>query len=522
MHATSSSDSSAAAGQALPAGAAPVALHGIEQAVAWLRAQGASDLHSDSRTLAAGSAFIAWPGAHGDGRAHLAAALARGAAACLVERQALECFALPAHARIATLPGLKAAAGPLADLWFAHPSAQLAVLAVTGTNGKTSTAWWLAQALNALSKREQQTCALIGTLGIGTGGTAEAGALTTPGPLELQRALRRFADSGFSACALEASSIGLDQARLAGTRIRTAIFTNFTQDHLDYHASMADYWRAKRSLFDWPGLRAAVVNIDDAAGARLHRELAQRELDLWSVSASGPARLCARSIVAQAPGLRCVVHEGAQQQALHTGLIGAYNLLNLLGVVAALRSLGIPLADALRACCELPAPPGRMQQIGGAGEPLAVVDYAHTPDALAKALQALRPLAAARGGRLLCLFGCGGERDRAKRPLMGAIAQQLADSVWLTSDNPRSEDPAEIIGQILQAMDSGGARVHTEPDRGAAIAQALAAAAAADVLLIAGKGHEAHQDCAGVRRPFSDAQQARAALQARAAGKAAV
>jgi UDP-N-acetylmuramoyl-L-alanyl-D-glutamate--2,6-diaminopimelate ligase len=339
----------------------------------------------------------------------------------------------------------------------------------------------------------------------------------------LHRAFRAFADQGLGACAIEASSIGLAEHRLAGTEIRVGVFTNFTQDHLDYHSSMAAYWLAKRALFAWPGLRAAVVNIDDPAGADLAAELASRPddgtqaLDLWTVSAAegnATARIAARDITAADAGLQWQVVEGDEQHLLTSNVVGHYNVLNVLGVVATLRSLGVPLQSAVAACSQLQPVPGRMEQWAQPGQPLVAVDYAHTPDALEKALQALRPLAMQRGGQLWCVFGCGGDRDATKRPLMGAAAQRHADWVVATSDNPRSEDPAHILHQILQGTIAGDT-VRVEPDRAAAIAMALSEAAPADVVLIAGKGHEDYQEVAGVRRPFSDMAQARAALQAR-------
>lgn len=498
----------------------PPALHGVDEAVRWLRAQVRAGLQSDSRLVAPGDGFIAWPGARSDGREHLGQAMERGAAAGLLERAGLDAFVLPDAQRlpIASLSGLKAAAGPIAAQWFGQPSARVALLAVTGTNGKSSSAWWLAAALNALSQeqRGQDQCALIGSLGLGLPPTLSDSAMTTPGPVELQRALHGFAAQGLRACAIEASSIGLAEERLAGAQIRLAIFSNFTRDHLDYHGSMAAYWRAKRSLFDWPGLSAAVVNVDDAAGAQLHAELQGRALDLWSCSAQGPARLTAEDITLGAQGLRFTVREGADRHPMQTRLIGQYNVSNLLGVLAALRSLGLALPDALRACAGLQAVPGRMQRLIAAGQPLVAVDYAHTPDALEKALQALRPLAAGRGGRLSCVFGCGGGRDAGKRALMGAVAQRLADRVLVTSDNPRGEDPARIVEQILQGARPGD-KLRAEIDRAAAIAQAIAEADPADLVLIAGKGHEDYQEIAGQRRPFSDLAHAQDALRARGA-----
>lgn len=496
-------------------------LHQAAEAVAWLRARVTGTLQTDSRSVQPGDGFIAWPGAATDGRAHVADALQRGAAACLVEAQGVQDFVFPAAAPIAAFAGLKAATGEMASQWFHDPSHALQVLAVTGTNGKTSSTWWLAEALNLLSKNELPAlagCAVVGTLGVGVPPSLLTTGMTTPDPVRLHRAFRQFADRGLAACAIEASSIGLAEHRLAGTQIRVGVFTNFTQDHLDYHGSMADYWLAKRALFDWPGLRAAVVNIDDPHGARLQAELLQRTgasaLDVWSVSAAGEARIAARDIAAGTQGLQWLVVEGAEQHLLQSRVVGHYNVLNLLGVVATLRSLGVPLAAAVRACAQLSPVPGRMEQLALPGQPLVAVDYAHTPDALEKALQALRPLAQQRGGQLWCVFGCGGDRDATKRPLMGAAAQHHADWVVATSDNPRSEDPAHILHQILQGT-IAGETVRVEPDRAAAIALALNEADPADVVLIAGKGHEDYQEVAGVRRPFSDMAQARAVLQAR-------
>lgn len=483
------------------------------EALAFLRAHASGRLQADSRQVAPGDAFLAWPGRASDGRAYVADALRRGAAACVVESEGVQAFALQGEA-VATLPGLKAAAGSIASAWYGEPSARLKVLAVTGTNGKTSTAWWLAHALGKLSKKElfaHAGCGLIGTLGIGIVPHLEASGLTTPDAPHLQRTLADFVAAGVGACAIEASSIGLAEQRLAGTHIDTAVFTNLTQDHLDYHGSMQAYWQAKRALFDWPGLRAAVINVDDAHGARLHAELSGRVLDLWSVAIDAPARLRAAELRNEATGLSFDVVEGGNVQRLATRLIGRYNVSNLLGVIATLRSLGVALADACAVCADLEPVPGRMQQIVEPGQPLAVVDYAHTPDALAQALAALSPMASARGGRLWCVFGCGGGRDALKRPLMGAAAQEGADEVLVTSDNPRGEDPSAIIEQILRGT-LASRHVAAEPDRAAAIARALAQADARDVVLIAGKGHEAYQETAGVRRPFSDVALARELL----------
>jgi len=498
-------------------------LHTPVQAAQWLHGRVRGVLQTDSRQVGAGDGFIAWPGAARDGRQFVPGALAQGALACLVERSGADVYGF-ADEHIAAYTGLKAASGPIAAAYYEQPSQQLDVMAVTGTNGKTSTSWWLAQALGAL--RPAVACGLIGTLGVGrvpAPGSAHAivsTGLTTPDPVLLQQTLRRFVDEGLTACAIEASSIGIAERRLDGTRIRTAIFTNFTQDHLDYHGSMEAYWLAKAELFDWPGLRAAVINLDDPKGAELAACLAGRELDVWTVSLqqTAGARLVAQDIRMGSQGVHFTVCEGAQRVDLETQTLGDYNVSNLLGVIATLRTLGVPLAQAVDACRVLHPVPGRMEFQGGADLPLAVVDYAHTPDALAQVLRALRPLAAQRGGQLWCVFGCGGDRDPHKRPLMGAAARQ-ADRVVLTNDNPRSESPEAIVAQIRPGLVGQGA-LDIVLDRAQAITGALRQAAANDVVLVAGKGHEDYQETAGVRQPFSDRQQVGLALQARRTGVA--
>lgn len=495
-------------------------LHTPEQAARWLRGRVRNTLSVDSRSVAAGDGFIAWPGAAQDGRQYVAPALAQGAAACLVEHEGSERFGFDDE-RIAAYAGLKAASGPIAAAYYEQPSEQLAVLAVTGTNGKTSTAWWLAQALSEAGKDS----GMIGTLGVGRVAGAQAQVqstgLTTPDPVLLHRTLREFVDAGLVACAIEASSIGIVERRLDGVRIHTAIFTNFTQDHLDYHGSMAAYWQAKAELFDWPGLRAAVVNLDDERGAELAAQLQSRDLDLWTVSLQedAGARIVARGLRMDAQGMRLHVCEGEQSLELSVRAVGTYNASNLLGVIAALRSLGVSLAAAVQACPGLQPPPGRMEFFGSSAEPLVVVDYAHTPDAIEKVLQALRPLAVERGGHLVCVFGCGGDRDPVKRPLMGAAAARFADGVVITSDNPRNEAPEAIIEQIRAGVPAASSKsaVQVVVDRAEAIAQTIAQAAVQDVVLVAGKGHEDYQEVAGVKKPFSDRMQVIEALRARAA-----
>jgi UDP-N-acetylmuramoyl-L-alanyl-D-glutamate--2,6-diaminopimelate ligase len=341
--------------------------------------------------------------------------------------------------------------------------------------------------------------------------------MTTPDPVLLQRQFRAFADAGLTHCAIEASSIGLAEHRLDGTRIKVAVFTNFTQDHLDYHGSMAAYWAAKEALFNWPGLQSAVVNIDDAHGASLAEQLQARGLDVWTCSRRGPARLQARPLQ-NAEGIAFQVISQQESLTLQTGLIGDYNIDNLLGVMGAVCALGFTLREAVQACSYLTAVPGRMQRVAPLKTdlPLAVVDYAHTPDAIDKALTALRSLAVQRGGRVWCVFGCGGDRDPGKRPVMAAVAEKAADVLVLTSDNPRSEAPQAILSAMQQGLEQAD-RAVVQEDRALAIAWAIEQADGKDVVLVAGKGHEDYQEIQGIRHAFSDAEHVQAALQRRAA-----
>jgi UDP-N-acetylmuramyl-tripeptide synthetase len=495
-------------------------LHTPVQAAHWLQGRVTGTLQTDSRQVRQGDGFIAWPGAATDGRQYVATAIRQGASACLVERVDVERFEFSGDS-IASCTDLKAASGPIAAAYFDQPSHQLDVIAVTGTNGKTSTAWWLAHSLSNLELAKPIPCGLVGTLGIGSprrqaphGPVAiqpVANGLTTPDPILLQRNLRDFVAAGVQACALEASSIGIEEHRLDGTRIHTAVFTNFTQDHLDYHGSMNAYWQAKASLFGWPGLRSAVINVDDATGHELAvsvgADAIATGLDVWTVSCEGPARLRAENIRYDTSGLIFEVVETlggtVDRHEMATRMIGQYNVSNLLGVIAAMRSMGVPLAACIASSQKLAAVPGRMECMGGQAAPMVVVDYAHTPDALDKTLQALRPLTQQRGGHLWCIFGCGGDRDSSKRPLMGAMAAQNADHIVVTSDNPRNEKPQAIANQILPGL-AGHNAVLVQLDRAQAISDVILNAAAEDVVLIAGKGHETYQEIAGVRLAFSD------------------
>lgn len=496
-----------------------IKLESADDAASWLRERVTGDLQSDSRDIRPGDGFIAWPGVARDARQFVSAALSAGAGACLQESSAMDHFELPKRStdtKVAAFDGLKKHAGAVASCFYGNPSEKIKVVAFTGTNGKTSSAWWLAHAISRLDPTDTIPCGLVGTLGVGVlgpgGGDLRSTGLTTPDPVTFQKALRNMVGAGAKACTLEASSIGLAEWRLDGTKIHTAVFTNFTQDHLDYHGDMDSYWEAKKRLFDWPGLGAAVVNIDDPKGAELADYLkAKKHIAVWTVSSKNDARLTALSVRHERQGLTFEVAERNVCATLHSSSVGEYNVDNLLGVVGALRSLGYSLLDSVSACTRLPFVPGRMELQSSDQGPKVFVDYAHTPDALHKALVALRPLANKRQGKLIVVFGCGGHRDRVKRPLMGKIASSNSDIVILTSDNPRGESAHQIMAEIQVGI-LPGASVELCIDRSEAIQRAIDLARPEDVILVAGKGHETHQEFANGKVPFSDQEEARKAL----------
>lgn len=389
-------------------------------------------------------------------------------------------------------------------------TSSLFMIGVTGTNGKTSVTQWLAQALNALGRK----CAVVGTLGNGFPGAPGGlvpGPNTTPGAHVLRELLPDLMRQGAQACAMEVSSIGLHQGRVAGIRFDVAVFTNLTRDHLEYHGTMAAYAAEKAKLFVSPGLGCAVLNLDDPFGVELAARLKGnvRTIGYTLEDAVGTDVVLRASDLSESGGGIAFTLDGVDCRA---PVVGRFNAANLLAVIGALRAGGATLADIAAVLPGLTPPAGRMQAIGGNDAPLVVVDYAHSPDALEKVLATLRGTTRARGGRLLCVFGCGGDRDAGKRPLMGAAAERLADAVVLTSDNPRGEAPQAIIAAILAGMTG---RPLVEPDRAAAIAGAVARADARDVILLAGKGHETYQEVAGARLPFSDLAVATSALAAR-------
>lgn len=455
----------------------------------------------DSRQVIPGDLFLAYPGDLADGRNYIAAALARGAVAVLWQPGGD--FAWDDAWRVPNIAhdALRSLAGPLAHAVHQFPSEQLSLIAITGTNGKTTISQCLARVY-------PKPCAIIGTLGAGFPEALIDTGFTTPEATTLMRYLASFRAQGAAACALEASSIGIEEGRMNGARVDVAVFTNITRDHLDYHGTMEAYAAAKEKLFRWPGLRTAIVNLDDQLGANLVATTTARHVLGYAIADTGKAQIRAELLIDTPNGqlFTLVLPDG--KATVETGLVGRYNIHNLLAVAGVLHDQGLAVGEIAARLAGLTPPPGRMERLGGLGMPLVVIDYAHTPDALANALLALRPVATGRGGKLSVVFGCGGDRDRGKRSQMGQIAESLADRVLVTSDNPRSEDPLAIIREIEQGMTSP----ENEPDRARAIRRAILEANDGDVVLLAGKGHEPYQEIAGIRHPFSDGEQAREAL----------
>jgi UDP-N-acetylmuramoyl-L-alanyl-D-glutamate--2,6-diaminopimelate ligase len=470
-------------------------------------------LASDSRRVQPGDVFVAYPGAQVDGRDFVEQAVANGAAAVIAEAGARDGNRVP----VVKVPGLAALSGEIAHLVYGRPSEHLWLAGVTGTNGKTSVSQWIAQAMNFLQHR----CAVIGTLGNGFLDALDESPNTTPDAITLHASLAGFVAQRAEACAMEVSSIGLEQGRVNGAAFDVAVFTNLTRDHLDYHGTMAAYAVAKEKLFFAPGLAAAVLNLDDPFGLDLAARLKNRPgtpirtIGYTLADADADANAGRTDEILRAENLSMsAAGVDFDLRGVHFAapVVGRFNVANLLAVIGALLARDERFEDIAVALRRLQPPPGRMQVASGKDEPLVVVDYAHTPDALEKVLGVLRETAAARGGKLVCVFGCGGDRDPGKRPQMGAIAERLADRVVLTSDNPRGEDPQAIIDGVLGGMkQSPLVRI----DRGLAIAESVAAAGPRDVILLAGKGHEPYQEISGARHPFSDIDAANSALAGR-------
>jgi UDP-N-acetylmuramyl-tripeptide synthetase len=462
------------------------------------------DLTSDSRTVKHGSVFVAYPGTARDGRAFVKEAIAKGATAVIWERDNFrwnDAWDVPNLG----VKGLRAQVSEIAGWVYGHPSEKLWMAGVTGTNGKTTVSQWIARALDGLGRRS----AVIGTLGNGLVGALEDAKNTTPDAIVLQKLLADYLRRGAQAAAMEVSSHGLDQGRTNGIKFDCAVFTNLTRDHLDYHGTMEGYAEAKFRLFSARGLRSAVVNLDDDTGRAFAARLQGGGLDVVTYGRHPDARLHAIGIAQSEHGVSFQLDSDWGTAMVEAPVLGDFNVSNLLAVFGALVASGVAFGDAVRSLALLTPVTGRLERIGGGAQPLAVIDYAHSPDSLQKVLETLRPAVAA-GGKLICVFGCGGDRDAGKRPIMGAIAGRLADFTVATSDNPRSEDPNAILAQVQRGI--GAAPHEVIEDRQVAIYSALARAKVGDIVLIAGKGHETYQEIGGRRLPFSDVEVARAAL----------
>ena len=496
----------------------------------WARAQltalnvPVTRLVTDSRAIQRGDTFVAYPGEKTDGRQFIANAIMQGANAVIYEKL------LSGHPREAQhfvwndawqVPNLAVAdlrhkAGWLADAVYGTPSEKLWVVGITGTNGKTSTSHWIAHALSDAGKK----CALIGTLGNGFADALQATENTTPDAIRVHGLLADYSRDGAQAVAMEVSSHALSQGRVNAVHFDVAMLTNLSRDHLDYHGDMQSYAAAKRKLFDWQQLGFVVLNLDDAYGVELAEQLRDADAEVIAYGLSDAAlqlaeRLGLRMVYGNllemtGQGLRLAVHSSWGAAELNSALVGRFNAANLLGALAVLLVSGVTLSNAVHALSRVAPVAGRMQRLGSVQQPTVIVDYAHTPDALEKVLQALREISASEGGQLFCVFGCGGDRDRGKRAMMGVVAEKYSDFCIVTSDNPRSENPREIIAEIVSGMNAENHEIIV--DRATAIQSAIRHARQGDTILIAGKGHEDYQEINGIKHPFDDVSVVQQAL----------
>lgn len=466
-----------------------------------------SGLSTDSRRISPGDAFFALPGPGSDGHRFLDDAVAAGAGALFIEKGRGEDRGGSGGMAIVEVENVRTALGEVADRFHGHPSGDLDLYGITGTNGKTSVAYLLEEIFRAAG----MGAGMIGTVEYRwPGGTAKA-SCTTPEAHDLQRMLRLMADVGVQAVAMEVSSHALAQHRTVGCDFRAAIFTNLSRDHLDFHSDLEDYFTAKSRLFRDLQPRLAVINTDDSQGKRLMTLVPGGAVSYGRGEGSDYR---ARGVTAGVEGVRFSIEHGDKVFDVSSPLLGEHNVYNILAAAAAALECGIVVDSVVRGVSAASAIPGRFERVSKEGEPAVLVDYAHTPDALTHALRAARQFT---GGRLIVVFGCGGDRDRGKRPLMGAAAAKLADITYLTSDNPRSEDPGKILGEVEAGFRKavGESTLEIIPGRREAITAAIAAAAAGDTVLIAGKGHEDCQILAGGTIPFSDREEARRAIEER-------
>ncbi len=467
---------------------------------------------ADSRRVQTGSLFVAYKGDANDGRAYIAQAIASGASAVMWEQEG---FTWNADWKVPNQPirGLRQAVGDVASEFYGKPSDQLWMVGVTGTNGKTTCSHWLAQAFNALGRQS----AVVGTLGNGLLNDLSKTSNTTPDSIVLHGLLADYLAQKVNVVAMEVSSHGLDQGRVNGVAFDIAVFTNLTRDHLDYHGDMQAYGDAKAKLFAWNGLKTAVLNRDDAFGADLAAKLAAQGKSVMTYGLNkdflGKNDIAVNSMQLNDTGMRLDVTTPKGAATICANVIGQFNAYNLIAVLATLLVSDIALVDAVKAISTIKPVAGRMQQCGGGNQPLIVVDYAHTPDALEQVLKSLSAQLAPNS-QLICVFGCGGDRDKGKRPLMGKVSSSLASRVIVTSDNPRGESATSIIQAVMAGANQ---RMESIENRADAIKQAIKTAKKGDVVLIAGKGHENYQEIAGVKYPFNDMQVAQEALREMAA-----
>ena len=457
---------------------------------------------ADSRKVQDGALFLAYPGVQSDGRQYISQAIKAGATAVVWEQEGFTWNADWLVSNMA-VQNLKPQVGNIAAEFYQNPSQQLTMIGVTGTNGKTSVSQWIAQCLSMLGKKT----AVLGTIGNGFLGEQTETVNTTPDAILLQAMLADYVKQNADAVAMEVSSHGLDQGRVNGVAFDIAVLTNLSRDHLDYHQTMQAYGAAKEKLFTWDGLTAAVVNVDDEFGVALSSLLKEQAKTCLTYGFER-ADVSATNLKLHDAGLSIKVHTMLGSALLTAPVLGRFNAYNVLAVLTTLLALDVSLHDALTVIAKIKPVQGRMQQFGGGDKPLVVVDYAHTPDALEKVLITLREQTQ---NKLICVFGCGGDRDAGKRPLMGAVAEKFADNVIVTSDNPRTEAPASIVQAILAGMQT---KPVVEMDRARAIRLAIQSAGRHDAVLVAGKGHEEYQEIAGVKHYFSDAAQVEAALEA--------
>lgn len=475
-----------------------------------------SGLTLDNRKIQPGMAFVALRGTRQHGLDYAAAAVQAGAVTVLYEPEdGLQ--QPPLSVEFVPVLSLREHLGTLADRFYSSPSAGLCMVGVTGTDGKTSVSHFVAEALNT----KAHEAAVIGTLGIGLPGALQPATHTTPDALTVHGVLRELRETGFPTVAMEVSSHALDQGRVNGIRFDVAVLTNLTRDHLDYHGTVEAYAEAKRKLFHWPDLKAVVLNLDDAFGRKLVAELHGKPLQVLGYGVGSAAEYPAGTLVATKPvfdhtGIRATVVWGDVQGSLQAPVLGQFNLHNLLAALGVLLAKGMAFDEALQRLQQVWVVPGRMERVisavlseRGDDSKLVVVDYAHTPGALEQVLRAVR---VHTRGRLICVFGCGGDRDRGKRPLMAQKAESAADVVIITDDNPRSENPQQIFEDIMQGI-YNKAGVTLEHDRAKAIRLAIGQAQPGDTVLIAGKGHETVQILANGTVPFDDRIQAAQALQ---------